>query len=287
MLWIIILIIIGFFAFGFLQVFWKVILCTILGSLIGGPVGGIIGFIVGVFLQSKSNKNFAENNSIDGSNTDYDSNNQQQSTITVLEPVIRLVCYFILHKDRNWTSEKVAFVKDIFKNDCETSDDMEFLKNIIKEKQMNKDYWVSRLNQLQLDYQLKLKVFEMCATALNFNEYRERDIANILEKFGTELRLNYDDIQQVIFLYQSKNNYDQNNHQSNPQQHLSILQSAYSTLDLPVGSTKEEVIKAYRKKMMQYHPDKNPNVTEAVQEMLNIKSREIQNAKELILSHLT
>src|SRR4051794_19614345 len=33
----------------------------------------------------------------------------------------------------------------------------------------------------------------------------------------------------------------------------------YKILDLPLGASKAEIKKAYRKKVMQYHPDRNPS----------------------------
>ena len=42
---------------------------------------------------------------------------------------------------------------------------------------------------------------------------------------------------------------------------------------------------AYRKKMMQYHPDRNPNVTEEVRNLLNQKTHEINEARDLIMEN--
>lgn len=81
--------------------------------------------------------------------------------------------------------------------------------------------------------------------------------------------------------YGSENSNEENSYQKSS----SNLDKAYILLEINKFATKSELMTAYRKKMMQYHPDRNPNVTEEVRNLLNQKTHEINEARDLIMEN--
>lgn len=60
------------------------------------------------------------------------------------------------------------------------------------------------------------------------------------------------------------------------------LEEAYKVLGITPEATDEEVRKAYRKMVIQHHPDKVSNLGEDVKEAATKKLQEINKAKEMI-----
>src|SRR3989338_1607571 len=60
----------------------------------------------------------------------------------------------------------------------------------------------------------------------------------------------------------------------------------YNILGVPVNTTQKEVLKAYRRKLKQYHPDVVSHRGNEWSEMAKQKTLKIQWAKEQILNHL-
>ncbi|OVE77805.1 hypothetical protein BVX98_01915 [bacterium F11] len=56
----------------------------------------------------------------------------------------------------------------------------------------------------------------------------------------------------------------------------------YAVLDLSPSASQEEILKAYRKRMAEYHPDKVTHLGKDLQETAHIKTREIQEAYETL-----
>ena len=81
--------------------------------------------------------------------------------------------------------------------------------------------------------------------------------------------------------YGSENSNEENSYQKSS----SNLDKAYILLEINKFATKSKLMTAYRKKMMQYHPDRNPNVTEEVRNLLNQKTHEINEARDLIMEN--
>jgi tetratricopeptide (TPR) repeat protein len=61
-------------------------------------------------------------------------------------------------------------------------------------------------------------------------------------------------------------------------------QDCYRILDLKQGATKEEVAKAYRKMVMQYHPDRVQHLGEKLRKVAEAEFHKVQKAHKAILS---
>ena len=87
---------------------------------------------------------------------------------------------------------------------------------------------------------------------------------NILRDLAQYLRLNASIIDQMFALGSN------------------TLEDAYKVLGITPDATDDEVRKAYKKMVIQHHPDKVANLGEDVKKAATIKLQEINNAKEII-----
>lgn len=287
---------------GIVLQYWMVIAAVVVGTLFFGPIGGIVGFFLGVFIKGSVNnsledgrqprQNDANNQQTHQQHSDYTQHQSTESGITIqsLVPIIQLISYFCLKKDKQWTSEKVRFVKEIFEDACETQADFELLQQLMKSKSDNVHGLVQQFIAMQPDYELRHKVFIHCGIALLFDEYPNSAIDNILSQLGQQLHLEKRDYREAINRwknesnqqqYSNDNSHDSASHHSTSQHQLAW---AYGILGLDHHASEVDVKKAFRQKMAQYHPDKNQNVTEAVQQLLNEKTVEVQKARDVIMS---
>ncbi len=287
---------------GIVLQYWMVIAAVVVGTLFFGPIGGIVGFFLGVFIKGSVNnsledgrqprQNDANNQQTHQQHSDYTQHQSTESGITIqsLVPIIQLISYFCLKKDKQWTSEKVRFVKEIFEDACETQADFQLLQQLMKSKNDNEYGLVQQFIGMQPDYELRHKVFIHCGIALLFDEYPNSAIDNILSQLGQQLHLEKRDYREAINRwknesnqqqYSNDNSHDSASHHSTSQHQLAW---AYGILGLDHHASEVDVKKAFRQKMAQYHPDKNQNVTEAVQQLLNEKTVEVQKARDVIMS---
>ncbi len=306
---------------GIVLQYWMVIAAVVVGTLFFGPIGGIVGFFLGVFIKGSSNnrleggrqprQNYANDQPYDQQthqqHSDYTQHHASESDVTIesLVPIIQLISYFCLKKDNHWTSEKVRFVKEIFEDACETQADFQLLQQLMKSKPNNEYELVQQFIGMQPDYELRHNVFLHCGIALLFDEYSNPAIDSILSQLGQQLHLEQRDYREAINRWKNESNQQQYSHhhsqdsadkgsagkgstgQGSSNQHASSqsqLAWAQGILGLDHRATEAEVKKAFRQKMAQYHPDKNQNVTEAVQQLLNEKTVEVQKARDIIMS---
>ena len=294
---------------GIIVQYWMVIAAVVVGTLFFGPIGGIVGFFLGVAIKGAINnkledqrqprQNYAHDQASDPQNqqthrqhTDYAQHQSSESDITIqsLVPIIQLISYFCQKKDNHWTSEKVRFVKEIFEDACDTQADFQLLQQLMKSKNDNQDGLIQQFNAMQPDYDLRHKVFLHCGIALLFDEYSNSAIDSILSQLGQQLHLEKRDYTEAINRWKNESNQHQysndNSHDSASQHSTSQHQLAWAhgILGLDHHASEVDVKKAFRQKMAQYHPDKNQNVTEAVQQLLNEKTVEVQKARDVIMS---
>ena len=76
-----------------------------------------------------------------------------------------------------------------------------------------------------------------------------------------------------------KNNINKNKPNTN---HAFMKDDAYKVLGINPNATDEEVRKAYRKMVIQHHPDKVAHLGDDVKEAATKKLQEINKAKEMI-----
>lgn len=294
----------GLFCLGIVIQYWVVVAAVVVGSIIFGPIGGIVGFFLGIFIKGATANKVEDHHQPSQHHTNeqvYKQQSDQQNrqthqhqtsesdiTIQSLVPIIGLVSYFCLKKDNQWTSEKVRFVKNLFEEVCKTQADLQLLQQVIKEKSQNDYQLIQQFLAIQPDYALRHKVFVSCATGLLYNDFSDARLDSILSKLGQQLHIDSTDYRAIIESLKTHSSDDQHSHgqhnthaESGSQNQLAW---ALGILGLDQRANEMEVKKAFRQKMAQYHPDKNQNVTEAVQQLLNEKTVEVQKARDIVMS---
>ena len=106
-------------------------------------------------------------------------------------------------------------------------------------------------------------IFFLAEIAKADGSVHEKEL-NILRDLAQYLRLNASIIDQMFALGSN------------------TLEDAYKVLGITPDATDDEVRKAYKKMVIQHHPDKVANLGEDVKKAATIKLQEINNAKEII-----
>ncbi|SDB84821.1 DnaJ domain-containing protein [Acinetobacter boissieri] len=284
MVWAIIVIFVAVFFLGLLVSFWKIILLTAIGSLIGGPIGGVIGFIIGLFVSSSKIQKKKVTSSTWQNTQGQRYNNEV--TIEWLAPIIHLVSHYAKFQGQPWTSQKVNFVKSMFESYCKSEQDYIYLRDMLKQKDHAIQRQIDSILQQQLDYDSTLEIFKLCAQALYLNDLSDQSMQVVLADLAERLWLKQHDYQAIINLFKTHRQQDFNDSAYRQHNSSHALNEAYTCLGVSNRATKEEVVKAYRIKIMKCHPDKNPNATSEEKEKLTQQSIALQEAKDLIVRHL-
>lgn len=269
--------------------FWIVFGAIILILGIFGPLGLIIaGLIVWYIAANDGSKDEIKNvNNITNNIEQYSTNQNSILSIEKVSHVIDIVCTYALKYEKNWTSQKVRYVKDVFSDFCLTSEDERFLRERLKVQYRRP---LSSLVQLWLNQQPNLEeklvisdiiIILMVNTCYDFELAKEESI-----KFGKMIGLSDYDCYTRFFNIAQK--YGRYNNQSetefnNNQKAKHELSAEILGISLP--TTREVIQKAYRKKIHEYHPDKNVNVTPSVRAMLEEQTHRINEARDYLLEY--
>ena len=226
-----------------------------------------------------------------------------KTDIQKLEPCIDILCFYALKHETHWTTEKVKFIKDLFTLFCKTNEDQVYLREKIKSKsrkplEANINAW---LEMQPTNDDIEVIYTKICLLTINtcFDmEQVQRDCLSA----GTSLGLRYEYCENELFrLIKAREEYfnqeqeneesEQYNYQDNQDSFhdtfTSELEKAANILGIPSNSTRDQIQKAYRIKIKEFHPDRNINVTDAVKTMLEEQSHLINNAREVMLENLT
>jgi len=209
---------------------WGKVVCGGIGAVIGGPIGALIGVGVGhIFVDTKVRvKN---------------------------EDKIRLsffVCFFaclakVAKADGVITKAEVDCIKSIIDNDLQLDGEAKkFALNIVKKAKDDEVDVTEYIKQLagiiRCDRDMSMAfiiAFHRLAMADNILHEKEKEILYFSEK---TFRLPHGTIDNMMNAVYSNKFID--------------LKSAYEILEVSAGMSDQEIKKQYRKKCMEYHPDR-------------------------------
>ena len=245
-------------------------------TIIGGPIGFIIGIaIVGYMIYSREKKNNIEVQNSNQSNQQY---SQNLSLIQQLTPCIDIVCYFALKYEGEWTTEKVQYVKSCFDDCCETkADELYFRERLKKQNRPSLNISTQQWLELNPNQESREIIFDIISQLLVNTCQRIENIRHDAMSFGTSIGLSYPSCHQKLEILLNRYFQQETN------THQSELEKASELLGVRLNATEHEIQKAYRIKMKDFHPDRNVNVTPAVQRMLEEQTHLLNDARDLML----
>ena len=242
---------------------------VVVATVIAGPIGFLIS--IGIIWYILSQKN-----DIDTSQTTPPEHHQRH--IEILTPCIDILCYFSLKYEKEWTPEKVKYIKDLFRTICQNSIEQDFLKNRLKLKtRPDLSYNISLWLKTKPSTDDKKIIYDaivilLINTCKNAEIIRQESLS-----FGSNIGLEYPYCQNILneHIYQ----------QEGPSTNTSEIEEAAKVLGVSIDAKIEEIQKAYRLKIKDFHPDRNTNVTPAVKQMLEEQAHLINEAREILLSY--
>jgi DnaJ-domain-containing protein 1 len=255
----------------------------IAATVVGGPIGFIIGLgICGYLMYQKEQVNLNVEQDVSSNHSTSNSHTSSKSHISqieVLAPCINILGYFALKYEPEWTPEKVRYIKHLFSDICSTESDHLYLREQLKGKgyfffDQNIKNWLSQnpsIDDRRIIFEAAVKL--LVNTCNSINDIRA-DSFNFGEKIGLGWKY-CNDFLADIFDDHTDNYSTDNNYNSK--------EEAAKILDVSVNASIDEIQKAYRLKIREFHPDRNANVTDAVREMLNNQTKLINEARDTLL----
>lgn len=268
------------------------VIFLVVATIIGG---GIPGFIIGIGLIAF----WIWTGSMGSSNQNNQSNAQdkQYQSVRNLEPCIDILCQFALKYEPRWTTEKVQFVKNSFIHLCETQEDQAYLRDRLKTEHRPslfeniRTFASSRPPRSDLEI-IYAKICILLVNTCDDLEMIKRDCCSAGTSMGLTFDYCDDQLRQILLEreqhHQEYRQYSDNSNDTSDQTvFISEVQRAAEILGIPPNSSRDEIQKAYRTKIKDFHPDRNVNVTDAVKQMLEQQAHLINSARDTLMKYIS
>ncbi|KQQ71988.1 hypothetical protein [Acinetobacter sp. Leaf130] len=255
----------------------------VIGFFIGGPLGFLIGFALGylanLFFSDEENRTTNSNFNKDKAEP---SLKLGKSLIEQIYPYIDIVCHYALLHESTWSPDKVNFVKNIFIEACENDNEIVLLRERIKlTNRPTISLSIRDFLALQPNEPRKAEIY-INVMILIFNTCRNTEVfkTEVLQ-FGSNIDLarNYCIEELENFL----------KHASEQEKETPVVEEfnerelAAKVLGVSIHASNDEIKKAHRIKIRDFHSDRNVGVTDAVREILEQKAAEINHARDVLL----
>lgn len=267
------------------------IIGIVLIFLIFGPIGLLIAGGIWWMIRKKS----ADNERITAVQQQFQQQNEQHnqsSEIENLASLIDILCTYALKYEPEWHPEKVRFIKNIFQDFLKTTDDKTFLKERLKAQYRRPlpsliSSWLNQEPTLEdRQFVSKMVTILMVQTCDDFNVAQQECLS-----FGTTIGLDeyecyirFSELARETGRYHQQ--YQNDKQESQSQEFKTKLELSAEILGVSVYATREEIQKAYRLKIKEFHPDRNVNVTPTVKAMLEEQAHKINAARDLLIANL-
>lgn len=263
-----------------------------LGAILGGIwqaiilIGGVIYLLVWAFRH---------NPRVRVHRISYRTQRMNRLDVRHIKPCLDVLVHTALRYEAYWDKRKLALIQEMFdeigKNSRERAEIIR--KSLYQKPRPNIENIVARLNKLRLHPDDRLKLYQDAVhlavetTDGDFDVFRSDML-----RLGMDIGITPQICVAVLLEYyqQVHGQSHHTNHQQSQQQHTpkspinqnELMQSA-EILGIDPHASVAEINQAYRQKMRDYHPDRNPQVTDAVRQMLHEKSLAINSAREYML----
>ena len=271
------------------------VIFLVVATIVGG---GIPGFLIGVGLIAFWVWTAGMGSSTSNQPANDSEAHQPQSELSLirrLESCIDILCSFALKYETQWTSPKVQFVKNSFIHLCDTPEDHAYLRDRLKYEYRPSlatsiHLWLNEHRPML--HELEVIYAKVCLLLVNTCPNLEQ-IKKDCFSFGTSIGLAYDycdhELSQMLKEREEyfHEQHTEGEHTREECSAYSELENAAEILGISPNSTRDEIQRAYRNKIKDFHPDRNVNVTDAVKMMLEQQAHLINDARDTMLKHLS
>ncbi|MGM0642902.1 MAG: co-chaperone DjlA [Thermodesulfobacteriota bacterium] len=236
-----------------------------LGFAIGGPIGAIAGAAFGHSFDRKEERDISQRISHSG-----DLSNNEQAQLTFFVAAFSMLAK-IAKADGRVTENEIASVKDFMKNELNLDPEtMKTAQNIFKEAINSSEHFDSFARQFYDVFRHQPRIIELMMDLLLRVSTADGSISEQEEK--------------LLFSAAGIFNISDDEFSRLKSRYVKDVNKYYAVLKVNENASDEEVKKAYRKLVSEYHPDKieAKGLPEEFVKFANDKFKEIQEAYEKI-----
>ena len=257
------------------------------GGLLVGLLIGILSAIIKYGNSEEESYLTKQDRQADPKNQTHETCQQERLIMEKLTPFIDVVCYFALKYEPNWHKEKVSFVKQIFINAADGDhDEILYLRERMKlrnrpcfEQSMAEINKIFQSEELEFKQFILEKILILLVNTCNEFEAIRTDAVMFAKMAGMSYLEYTPLIESYVRDYEQSKQQKQHLHQSELEKYAEIL-------GISPNATEAEIKQAYRQKIKDFHPDRNINVTSAVEEIIRKETQKLNAAKDYLLKNI-
>ena len=240
----------------------------VLGFASGGVLGAIAGFVIGSLIDSFAESNVTvQDNASGGAGVDEGTRNGFLFALMVLSAHIIQADGKIMHSEMELVRR---FLRNSFGESAVSQGNGVLLNLFEYRKQRGEAEWNRQVREVcaqiarALPEEQRLQLVGFLAEVAKADGRADKTELQALYEVADGLQLARSVVDQMFAVGGT------------------TLEEAYAVLGLTPDATDDEVRKAYKKMMIQYHPDRVANLGEDVRQAATLKAQEINKAKDMI-----
>jgi len=243
---------------------FRTILFGGLGFTVGGPIGAIIGIVVASLIDVGNSWKALEGEkgtTVNRKFTKAQMANDYRMTFLVMFAAV-------MKADGKIMKTELDVVKRFLVNNYGKDGALEALQILKKLLEQNIDVEaVSKQCAMNMTYSTRLHlVHQLFAIAMADNELDARE-EELICHIALQMEVTAADLGSITAMYKPKTD---------------VKKWAYDVLELTVGSSQDDIKKAYRRMAMKYHPDKVSALGDDERRKAEEKFKEVKRAYEIL-----
>lgn len=242
--------------------FGSAIFGGILGGIIGKLPGAILGFLIGLFLEFNQSRDSEDTNQ-SGPKT-YSNNYSNKAQEYHISWLLRLIAH-VMKADGQVLKSELTVVKQMLANSYGEEKAKAYLlelRDILKETYDVSE--ICRHLRIRISYNQRLDILRFLFRVSNADGHSSINELQVLRFIATHMGLTEQDFISIKGIY------------------VNTVDADYQILGVGQNTSEELLKKAYRKKAMEYHPDRLHGMTDAEKKMALSNFQKVQQAYENI-----
>ncbi|ENU27708.1 hypothetical protein [Acinetobacter modestus] len=153
---------------------------------------------------------------------------------------------------------------------------------------------ISKYLALNPDNDSKISLFQLLINILGSQSHDQQLVIKISLDFSEKINIPYYYATEILkefgyFMEDDHKKHSNNTNYHEPEDNKDITW-AFKVFNLEGDTsnlTREMISKKFQQKIKEFHPDKNGSVTDAVREILNQKTSDLYDAREILLNYIS